>query len=70
MNISLAVLIQTSLIFIFTKDALAYIDPGTGASFLAIVASTIIASIAYIKIQWNNIKNYIKKIKHKIKSHK
>ena len=54
------------IFFEFSSPAFAYIDPGTGASFFAIISSFFIAIMAYIKIQWNNIKNFLKKLTENI----
>ena len=66
MLLILNIIFQFFVFVQFSSPAFAYIDPGSGAGFFAIISSTIIACLAYIKIQWNNIKNFTKKTFKKI----
>ena len=48
------IILTTIIYFILTKNAYAYLDPGTGS----IILSAIIAVLATIKHYWNLIKNF------------
>ncbi len=50
------IILTTIIYFILTKNAYAYLDPGTGS----IILSAIIAVLATIKHYWNLIKNFFK----------
>jgi len=50
-------LVLVSLILlIFTHDAFAYIDPGTGSYFLQLLIAGLLGAFFAIKIFWKNIK--------------
>ena len=51
------IILTTIIYFILTKNAYAYLDPGTGS----IILSAIIAVLATIKHYWNLIKNFLKR---------
>ena len=51
------IILTTIIYFILTKNAYAYLDPGTGS----IILSAIIAVLATIKHYWNLIKNFLNK---------
>ena len=60
------IILTTIIYFILTKNAYAYLDPGTGS----IILSAIIAVLATIKHYWNLIKNFFKQKIFKEKKNK
>ena len=44
------------MLLIFTRDAFAYIDPGTGSYFLQLLIAGLLGAFFAIKIFWKNIK--------------
>lgn len=54
-----------SLILFSTKNAYAYLDPGTGSIILQAILGAIAAGISYCTFYWNKVKNFIKKIINK-----
>lgn len=48
--------------FFLTKDALAYLDPGTGSIILQAIIAAIATAGATITFYWRKIKNKIKNI--------
>lgn len=56
------------LFLIFTSQADAYLDPGTGSYVLQIVAAAFLAGTVVVKGFWGNIKNVIDKITGKGKN--
>jgi len=58
-----------SIFFLFTSQAYAYLDPGTGTIILQAILAFIAASIATLSFYWNKVKlffsNFFKKVKNK-----
>lgn len=48
------------LMLVFSQQAHAYIDPGTGSMVVQIFIATFAGAIYAIKLQWNNLKNFFK----------
>jgi len=48
----------STLVFLQPKNALAYLDPGTGSYFLQIVIAGLVGAIVSIKIFWVRIKAF------------
>ena len=53
--------------FIFTTNAHAYLDPGTGSIVLQAIVGGFAAFFTSIYIFWNKVKNFCKKIFNKNK---
>jgi len=53
--------------FIFTTNAHAYLDPGTGSIILQAIVGAFAAFFTSIYIFWNKVKNFYKKIFNKNK---
>jgi|TARA_Y100000294_G_scaffold177470_1_gene202953 hypothetical protein len=50
------------IIFFYTNNAYAYLDPGTGSIILQAILGFIAAAIATLSIYWNKFKMFILKI--------
>jgi hypothetical protein len=57
------IILLFSFIFIFNTNAYAYLDPGLGSIILQGLIALIAATSLTIKIYWQKIKNFLKKIK-------
>ena len=53
--------------FIFTTNAHAYLDPGTGSIILQAIVGAFATFFTSIYIFWNKVKNFYKKIFNKNK---
>lgn len=49
-------------VFLFMKNAYAYLDPGTGGIILQAIVGALALVITYISIYWNKLKNFIRNI--------
>jgi hypothetical protein len=50
---------MASVLFLtFTRDAYAYLDPGTGSYILQLVIAALLGASLAIKIYWGNIKKF------------
>jgi undecaprenyl pyrophosphate phosphatase UppP len=45
---------------ILSKDALAYLDPGTGSYIFQVLIASFIVALVAIKTFWQNIKNFFR----------
>jgi len=54
--------------FVFSQNALAYLDPGTGSFLFQILLATLIGGLYTIRTFWKNICGYISNIFTKNKS--
>ena len=54
--------------FFFTKNAYAYLDPGTGSIIIKALISIITTFCATIVFYYKKVKNFLKKTKIKIKN--
>lgn len=52
--------------FVFTVNAYAYLDPGTGNILIQIIAAVAATIAIYIGFIWYKIKLFFAKIKHKM----
>ena len=50
------------IIFFYTNNAYAYLDPGTGSIILQAILGFIAAAIATVSLYWNKFKMFILKI--------
>jgi len=55
-SVCLKVAVFFLLIFVFSKDSYAYLDPGTGSYIFQLIIAGIIGGMFSIKIFWNKIK--------------
>ncbi|TEU11402.1 MAG: hypothetical protein E3J21_23680 [Anaerolineales bacterium] len=46
------------LFLIFTRDAHAYLDPGTGSYILQLIIAGLLGASLVVKIYWGNIKTF------------
>ena len=53
------------LLLIFPKNAHAYLDPGTGSYVLQIVSAFVIGALVSLKLKWQWIKAYFKRLTSK-----
>ena len=54
--------IIAALLIVSQLPAQAYLDPGTGSLVLQVLLAGIAGAACWIKIQWNNIKNFFNKV--------
>ncbi len=47
--------------FLFSSQALAYLDPGTGSMMLQMIIGGVLAVIYTMKVYWRRIKDFFKK---------
>ncbi len=52
------VLILSLLLFVFTKNSEAYIDPGSGSYVLQLLVASFFAVLFTLKMFWRNIKAF------------
>lgn len=57
-----------TFIVIGTKDAYAYIDPGTGSFFFQTIVALVLGSLYVVKVYWVKIKTIANKFVHSITS--
>ena len=50
------------LLLISTRDAFAYIDPGTGSFILQLVIASLLGAAFAVKTFWKNIKGFFSKL--------
>ncbi|MFC1514695.1 hypothetical protein ACFL5X_02230 [Candidatus Omnitrophota bacterium] len=53
----------------FSQAAYAYLDPGTGSYFLQLLIAALLGSMFALKLFWNNIKVFIKRLFSREKKH-
>lgn len=58
----LLVIIIPLAVFIFPRNALAYLDPSNGSYVLQVLAATFLGGLFTIKIFWQRIKNFFRKL--------
>ncbi len=46
---------------VFSRDALAYLDPGSGSYIIQILIGTLLGGFFAIKIYWRKLKSYFSK---------
>lgn len=51
-----------SSFFIFSANAYAYLDPGSGASIIQIILGMFAAAASAVAFYWTKLKNYISRI--------
>jgi len=61
-SLKTAIFYAVLLFLVFTSQADAYLDPGTGSYVLQIVAAAFLAGTVLIKGFWGNIKDVIDKL--------
>tara|TARA_B100000965_G_scaffold402467_1_gene428472 strand:+ start:1761 stop:1964 length:204 start_codon:yes stop_codon:yes gene_type:complete len=55
------------ILFLFTKNAYAYLDPGTFTAIINFVIALFAGIAAYVSMFWKKIKNFFTKSSKKIK---
>jgi hypothetical protein len=55
------------ILFLFTKNAYAYLDPGTFTAIISFVIALFSGIAAYVSMFWKKIKNFFTKSSKKIK---
>ena len=58
-----------SVSLVFPQKAHAYLDPGTGSYILQLLIAALIGAIFAVKLFWNNIKIFLKRLFYKGKRH-
>jgi len=53
-----SVVLVVLLLLIFTRDAHAYIDPGTGSYILQLIIAGLVGALFAVKIYWRKIKAF------------
>lgn len=49
------------LFFLYPKQTLAYLDPGTGSMVLQIVVGSVLVAFYAVKVYWQRLKSFFKK---------
>ena len=50
------------ILFLSTKSAFAYLDPGSSGAFLSMILGLLVAGWTFLKIKWNKLKTFIQNI--------
>jgi len=61
-NVFLILIVSIALQVALAPSAFAYLDPGTGSYIFQILAAAIIGGIYTVKMYWQRIKNFFRKI--------
>jgi len=61
-SIAIFIIVMLFSILIFSQDAYAYLDPGTGSYIIQIFIAAIVGGLFIIKPFFNKIKGFFKKI--------
>lgn len=48
-------------LFVFPKDAYAYLDPGTGSMLVQVLIGGILGSLYFIKLYWKKLRSFVRK---------
>lgn len=62
-QIKIIIIVFFAYLLLFSPNAYAYLDPGTGSYLLQILAAVLFGSIFVIKLWWNKIKSFFIKSK-------
>jgi len=68
--IYIPLLFISTLITLFPKDALAYIDPGSGSYITQVILGFVFGGLFMVKLYWKKVKNAIFKNRSKIQKEK
>ncbi|MFQ5646450.1 MAG: hypothetical protein ACE5GM_05950 [bacterium] len=52
-----------AFLLVMTKDAYAYLDPGTGSYIIQMLLAVVVGGFYALKVYWKNIKNFFSKNK-------
>jgi hypothetical protein len=50
---------------VYTQDAHAYLDPGTGSYVIQLLVAFVLAAILFVKMRWTQIKGFIGRLQRK-----
>ncbi|WP_236864513.1 hypothetical protein [Candidatus Hydrogenosomobacter endosymbioticus] len=57
-----AVLLVLFVMFAFSADAHAYIDPSTGGILVQLLVGGVVGAMAVLRLCWGNVKNFFSKV--------
>lgn len=63
--VALAVAVAFVVLFLFPRNAYAYVDPGTGSYLLQITLGVVFASAYAIKLGWHRIMQFFRNLSGK-----
>ena len=61
-NLARSVILACLLSMIFTRDAYAYLDPGSGSYILQMIVAGLLGASLAIKIYWRRIRAYFSRL--------